>query len=526
MYVLSDLTEFNHALIYAFEPESSPRRLMGSETFIDALLPEAGQHEDMLAAYLYAQNTILPFIRENGWKKVDEKLFLEWINTLHGFIGNTLLSTHGRKAGQYTEELVLRWHKGSQLSTEFILFLSDSHTIKNKNKFILHLVELGLDKDDASSFLNLLLAIKTNKSLKPHPSQLPFIDPQSPFISGILTLQKLAVAYHGNQLKAKEKACVDRVVKICRMPIELPAAMDSFAKETLQGLRELGDRQERDLAEVAAFLGRAFYNFTDIHPFGNANGRTGTCLINIFLRSFDLPSILLRHPGEKENANSNYAKAIAELDHSLQPLNELILHRILVAQKETFADEQLKQIISLRVALSTVLQRIHKKHPSFDLESLRDKISPSILLAANFSEDMNATSLLLLTSLLAIADEEEKRLDATKIKPLLPPVMNIEEKQNLLQALEKLTGQTGWAISNGTGLAAWIKQATAEQAEQTFKTLESLDLGTVTILDIKTGDGQVQSVVQCKNVNVKKLLALAEKTPTLDTASSNVHELT
>ena len=70
MFDLTQLTEFNHALIYGFEPEASPQCLAGSQTLTDMLFPIAGQYQDMLEAYLYAQSTILPKIKENGVKGI------------------------------------------------------------------------------------------------------------------------------------------------------------------------------------------------------------------------------------------------------------------------------------------------------------------------------------------------------------------------------------------------------------------------------------------------------------------------
>ncbi len=41
MLDLAKLTEFNHALVYGFEPESSPNRLAGSEALEDGLFPRS-----------------------------------------------------------------------------------------------------------------------------------------------------------------------------------------------------------------------------------------------------------------------------------------------------------------------------------------------------------------------------------------------------------------------------------------------------------------------------------------------------
>ncbi|KTC84928.1 Fic family protein [Legionella brunensis] len=508
MYNLEDLTEFNPALIYAFEPESSPLRLAGSETFQDALFPEAGQHEDMLNAYLYAQKTILPYIREKGLDKVDEKLLLEWINKLHGFIGNTLLATHGHQAGVYTQQMVMRWHQGAQLSTDFILYFSNLHKAKSKTTFAKALEMQGVAEEDALPFINLLEKIKNNKSIKPHPSQTPFIDPKNPTSPGAIVLHKLATAYHEGKLTTQEKKLVDRIVKVCRYPHELPQAMEKFATESLQQLRKL---DPNNLPDIANCLGKIFYEFTDIHPYGNANGRTGTCLINIFLRALGQPSILLRHPGEKENESSDYSQAIKLIDSTIEPLQKLILKRIVDAKETIFADEKLKQVIALRVAASTLLKRIQQKHPLFDLETLRDKLVLQSLLLTQV-EDINVSSIILLTALIDIAAKEEKRLDDVKLKPLLPAPISMEQRQAVIAALEKLTGKTGWKTANKDGLMAWLEVPSLEDQQETVSTLDKIKVAT-SVLPMLRQDNGVR-VVQCKNINIEKIISLANQTLT------------
>ncbi|BCA94760.1 hypothetical protein TUM19329_11210 [Legionella antarctica] len=507
MYHLEELSEFPHALIYAFEPESSPQRLAGSHSFKHALFPEAGQHEDMLQAYLYAQNTILPLIRERGLDKIDEKMFLEWINTLHGLIGKSLFANYPqKKAGEYTSEQILRWHKGAQLNADIVHYLSGYHPCNNMKDFAKFLQEQGVAVNVALPFIKLLHKLKSDKTIKPHPSQLPFIDLKNPVLEGIMTLNKMVVVYHNGNLTVKEKEVVDQVVKVCRFPHEIPDAMQVFAQETLQQLRNL---EKENLPEIANFLGTLFYQFTDIHPFGNANGRTGTCLVNIVLRAFDLPGILLRHPGENCDEGSDYSKAIAQLDKTLVPLQTLILKRIETAKESTFVDEQLKQIVSLRVSLSDLLKQIQKKHPKYDIEPIQHMLSESVLKSLSSVKDINTASIIVLTEILQSAANEEKRLDdARKIKALLPTPVSPTEKQALIHAFEQLTGMTGWKSNSSNGLVVWLELKDKSTAATTASGLQKLNAATVTLAN-RSDNGM--PVIQCKLIDIKKIIDMAAK---------------
>lgn len=63
---LQQLTEFNEALVYGFEPESSLPSTLRLGTIEETIFTKAPQYTDMLNAYLYAQNTVIPSIKEMG----------------------------------------------------------------------------------------------------------------------------------------------------------------------------------------------------------------------------------------------------------------------------------------------------------------------------------------------------------------------------------------------------------------------------------------------------------------------------
>ncbi|WP_232220450.1 Fic family protein [Legionella tunisiensis] len=197
-----------------------------------------------------------------------------------------------------------------------------------------------MDYQSALDFISLLEKIAKDGKYTIHESLQPVINYESPAIKGILVINKLASAYNLNQLNDTERNTVNKIVKICMFPPLIPEAMDRWAQTTVDHLHTC---DSKNLKEVSEFLATIFYELTEVHPFGNANGRTATCLTNIFLRAFGYPSIVLRHPGERENKHSLYQTAFEEIDSSLLPLIELIHTRMVEAQEKTFGDEKRKK---------------------------------------------------------------------------------------------------------------------------------------------------------------------------------------
>lgn len=505
-YKIEDLVEFNPALIYGFEPESSHKRLGGSEALIDVLVPEAGQHQDMLEAYLFAQSTILPFIRAHGFTAVDEKLLLEWIKTLHAFIGKTLMEEGVNKSGEYALEPVMRWHNGFAISFEFIKFISGKHECKTKEKLASYLEQyFELDIKDGIAFINLLLKLQEDKTIQLGEIELKTLETlkKSPYLSGLKTMHTLYAAVNKKLLSTEDKIVSDKVVKICIYPSEIPAAMQHFAQTTLKKYRAC---DKSDLKQLSQFLAETFYQFADIHPFGNGNGRVATCFINILIRSFELPSILLRHPGDLKNKGSLYSIAIEKIDHTLVPLQELIMKRIIDAQKELFSDKILEKIISLRVALSELIKRIHNKYPTCDVDSFKDEIDlmPSLFLSSH-----NEIIIYQLSALITIAAQHEKNLDEACKKPAvifaLQSKLGKKEIDQFFLAMETLSGKKGWKINQAKGLSTWIELPTLEEATPLKKMLQESDLMKVSLNKIK---GRENYAITCREINYTQLITL------------------
>ncbi|APF03596.1 TPA: Fic family protein [Legionella pneumophila] len=508
MFDLAKLTEFNHALVYGFEPESSPRRLAGSETFEDALFPEAGQHQDMLNAYLYAQETILPQIKKTGLSYITPDMLIEWVKAIHGFIGKSLMQAYDRKSGEYTDEIIFRWHLGAELGVHFTLYLSDLHECKSPQQLAKFLnKQFDMDYQSALEFIALLEKIAKDEKYTIHESLQPFIDYSSPGIKGILVQNKLASAYNLNQLSETEKITVNKIVKICMFPPLIPEAMNRWARETVGQLHTC---DSRDLKNVSEFLATTFYKLTEVHPFANANGRTATCLINTFLRAFGYPSIVLRHPGERENRDSRYQKAFAEIDSSLLPLIDLIYTRVNEAREKAFENEKLKKLIVLRVALSDLLQETRAKHPQFNLIAFQKQVfsSPETLFAMQMADETEASIFVLSMSINKLS-QIAKELDLSKQKkPTLFSTAMLDGSQinAVVESLEKISGLTGWKQNAKKGLVTWLELSNMEKAKEIASELEALKVAKVTVA--RRADNKIP-VIKCEEIDFEKLLNAA-----------------
>ncbi|ASQ46057.1 Fic family protein [Legionella clemsonensis] len=509
MLDLAILTEFNHALVYGFEPESSPQRLAGSETFEDALFPEAGQHHDVLNAYLYAQNIILPRIQEIGLPNVSPTMLIEWVKTIHGFIGKSLMQAHGRKSGEYTNEIVFRWHLGAELGVHFTLYLSDLHECKSPQQFAKFLnKQFDMNYQSALDFINLLEKIAKDKNYTIHESLQPSINYESPGIKGILVQSKLASAYNLNLLSEREKSTVNKIVKICMLPPLIPEAMNRWAQTTLSNLHAC---DTKDLKKVSEFLAITFYELTEVHPFGNANGRTATCLINTFLRALGYPSIVLRYPGEREDKDSLYQKALAEIDSSLVLLIELIHTRVIEAQEKAFSNEKLKKLITLRVALSDLLQETKSKYPEFNLIAFQKQVfsSPEVLFAMQMADETEASIFVLSMSLDKLSHVPEK-LEQEKQKRLtLFSTSTLDSKQinAVINALEKISGQSGWKHNAKKGFVTWLEISDMKKAKEIACHIESTKTTKVTLS--RRADNKIP-VIKCEDIDYQKLINAAD----------------
>ncbi|CEG55706.1 Fic family protein [Legionella fallonii] len=504
---LQQLTQFNQALVYGFDPEGSPKFFLGSTKWEDHLYPAAGQFEDMLEGYLFAQNMLVPIFSRMEDVDFNETVFINYIKQLHGFIGKTLLEIVEEKSGEFAKQQIIRWNPSTETDrlTFFILTGMKHPSLQGKNptSLLIELLtkELSLTKNEVLQFVNLLERLKKDPSIKPRASQLKYLTSND---IAALTKEKLAVAYLTNLLSHEEKILVAKIATICKDPADIPTAMEDFAKTATAKWRSC-DKQ--DLRAVSEFLAEMFYQFTDIHPFGNANGRTATCLVNIFLRSIGLPSILMRNPGERDISSSSYSMAIEKINETRAPLANHIRRRILDTQTNPFADAKLAETITLRCNMARQLKVLQSKNPTLDINDYQSVMSQFFMRAEilGFSTQEDVI-IFTLKGMLNFLVKEELKLD--QVSKQLPSIrssfittttLNSEQKDQLKLDLSTLTKVNGWKINPKNNLECWIEIPIMDEAEKVATILREAGVGDVLLSRRK--DNQTP-VVKCSNINL------------------------
>lgn len=369
-FPLHELTEFNHALVYGFDPESSMERLGGSTDWRHKLLPESPQYGDLFRAYLYAQSTILPYIKNHGLAAVTVELLLDWIKTIHTKIAKSVLQMQGEQAGIYAQEEHVRVHCSFLFHQDLMVLLS-SMPFRLQNKTIIQevttqlLQKHAIESKDCIELINLFHKVALYPDSILFPSQVAALEKDPRIRTEVnYAFKKLAAAFNKNKLSETEKALVNKIYKIC-MPIELiDGEMQDFAKQTLAQWQAC---DAGELEQVATLITETFSQFTDIHPFLNGNGRTATCFINIMLRSMMHPDILLREPGEKGRENSSYNHAIAMINTNIEPLKNHLKERMKLARTCPYQNEVLKQTVMETMEITDVMFDIMNVYPDYNL---------------------------------------------------------------------------------------------------------------------------------------------------------------
>lgn len=508
---LSKLTEFNQALIYGFEAETTIEALLsGSGSIVDRNLPEAGQYEDMYAAYMWAQGTILPALRA-GNPPLTAKLLSEWISKLHQLIAKTLLANAGLESGEYITSSIFRWHHGAVIQHQLIYYFSDKHRCKTDHEISSFLRSNNGTPANTLDLVKLLRRLLEDKSITMHASEVKeFEESPQEHKKGCLVFYKLHNAYATNKLSDKDKETVNSFVKICKFAFEIPAEMQRFTTNFVENYKKC---PKDNLDKFVELLAESFYELTNIHPFDNGNGRVATCLLNIWLRSVNLPSILLRVPGDKENPNSAYSLAFDQIDKTREPLKQLILTNILAAQKQAFVNDQLKQVILLRIEFAAICKRILALAPEFDLELLKREISPMSHVAI-MTQPENIAAIFVINEMIGIASRKERALTAKLATPTYAlGRLTPDQKAGLLSKLALLSEKSDWSINQKNGLVCWLEKVDGEaEAKLICDKINKAGVATASVRT-KTLSDKTIWFVWCESVALQKILAL----PTAET---------
>ncbi len=356
---LSEITEFNLALVYAFDAEGIDLNCVNKAIDYFNKFPEASRDEstsllqdglvtttqfmDMLRAYKLAQNILLE-IRALDISEISPQQIIDWWDSLHAEIAYGLLTLSpddfmGTLPGQATQRQIFRFHDGSAEMFNLLNYHYHHKPLEYLGKYqpLIDLIDRNCFQNDQINDPNLIPKNALDKQAFFHVNNLG------------KALYVLGTLYHKNKLSPEDRDILNQFIKICARPEEMESLRQTCAQEILD-LWSTVDAQ--DLDSVAHFIGEVFYKITDMHCYTNANGRLATCFINIFLRSFNLPSILLRHPAERDDPNSSYSLAITHIDHDRSYLYNHIKSRIEIAQTMPFDDALRMETITYRVKSS------------------------------------------------------------------------------------------------------------------------------------------------------------------------------
>lgn len=357
---LSELKEFNPALVYGFNPEISQKY---PDIFdYRHLLVNVEQYQDMLNAHLHAQNVILPEIKKTGIDKLTADQVLGWLHALHARIAKTLTFDMDEKhseAGKFTHREIIRWHYGCQMQNELISFFANRSRM-NPDILRRYAEENGIEYPRLMKFVGLLEKINADKSIPISANEKKFLAIGEGYFVGI---PKLGYLYHNKKLSQEEQEIIKPFIKFGTSPKHIPKATLEFARKLLAKWKRCDPNNPDQIAELAHF---AFYNLTEIHPFCNGNGRTATLLMNIILRSLGKPSILMRNPGEYADPDSSYSRAIKFIDSHPQLLRNHLKARIM--ERKPYENPFLQEQTLCRVKTAICMRTIERYFPEFNLD--------------------------------------------------------------------------------------------------------------------------------------------------------------
>jgi hypothetical protein len=369
---LKKLTKFNPALVYGFERESSVLEERVDQKNIESYIFGSSQLQDMLDAYLYAQDVIIPEIEKLGRDKITPDMVLQWLDQIHLRIARTLAQDQtdahipGALAGVVCPRQITRWHKGREIMDCCKMFLSGKEPAGSS--FAASLEKNGVPFPVARKFVEVLEKVKRDKTLEIPDYEKKHLDAKSPFVVGQVILNKLFVAYHTKKkLTEKERECVSKVVKICSPPEKFPELRQRFAKEFLDRWKKVNSK---DINDVSNFMFFIFYQITEGHWWFNGNGRTTTCFLNTILVALGHPSILVRNPEEKHALKGSYCLGIELIDSQPQIMQDHLTKRLVETRNGNFYHDKTKERLMVGyVKLGKLLALVKSQFPDYDLKS-------------------------------------------------------------------------------------------------------------------------------------------------------------
>lgn len=362
-YDLNRLKVFNPLIIASQSPEAS--QLGYPDNSFTYLLVSAGQYQDTLNAYLYAEKEILPYLTEHGVHALTPELILQWLNEIHRRIANTIgyeqslvdkaTETERDLTGCYIESQVLRWEHSFNVNHIIIGYFAE-HKHPDKHQLADMLVTQGIERGLAIKFSEILIAVSESDIEVPE-SQRRFLPKEASFAyRGVVILNQLATKWHQDKFSQAEIEVIQAVVKICLPPEQFSARMTKFASELIEKWQRCSQKRA-GVIDLAAF---AFQQLTSIHAYFNGNGRTALCFMNILLKSLGQPDILLRNDRDRLEQSSAYNLAIKKIDEDIKPFKTLLRNKIRFAKKQQ--DPVKCRLISARCQFAEAFLRYQTIH--------------------------------------------------------------------------------------------------------------------------------------------------------------------
>lgn len=463
MFDLARLTEFPKSLVSYFETEASIHNPPpGSMHFT---LHKGKQYIDIYEAYLYAQDTVLPEIQKQGIEAYTAERLEQALKTIHGLMAGTLGKDHKFEAGEYSPvsddagQSIARWHPTLDAIPYIAKVLGTSELGAKQDEMIKN-YSLGMENQFHVKAADLIEFFNVAKQFQ---KTMPAADSIGLRSQHVIT--QLASACFEGKLKPKEKSAIGKIVAFVDGR-KIPDQMKVFLQETI----ELWNKCDRNNTEALSnLLAKTYYRFTDIHPFPNGNGRMGTLLLNMILRSMGHPAILLREPGDKENPNSSYSRAVDGLiAGDWGPMAKHIKLRLDKTHKlESPAEEQDDVLIEtfaiMDMRLAHTLTEIQTSFPEFKLEAYFEKVWSKIFEKCT----MNKT------------DEEVllQRYDA--LSELLNELVKKHTELSLgsiKQTVARMSGYEAWdGAPAGEDVKCWRVMDSASEAQTLMDRLSQYD---------------------------------------------------
>ena len=121
--------------------------------------------------------------------------------------------------------------------------------------------------------------------------------------------------------------------------------------------------------------------------------------------------------------------------------------------------------------------------------------------------DTNTATIMLLkeTIRIALKTEEYFKNKATSA-PYSLALLNNQQKEQLIEGVEKLTKCTGWKVSQTKGLVIWAQFNSESEAKEAAKKIIPHNIAVLTVA--QRSDKKEFWVVKCDNVQFQKLVQL------------------